>query len=64
MNLQSNMQKETGKYLNAMRLLDESIEDSLFLWDLKSDEIHFADSIYEKYAITKTVKIPILFRSG
>lgn len=45
MNLQSNMQKETGKYLNAMRLLDESIEDSLFLWDLKSDEIHFADSI-------------------
>lgn len=53
MNLQSNMQKETGKYLNAMRLLDESIEDSLFLWDLKSDEIHFADSIYEKYAITK-----------
>lgn len=54
MSRQNNVQKELEQYLNTIRLLDESMDEYLFLWDLQSDRLYFADSIYEKYPIAKS----------
>lgn len=53
MNSQDNVQKEIERYLSTIRILDESMDDYLFLWDLQTDKVYYADSIYEKYPIAR-----------
>lgn len=48
------IQKEVKIYMQMIRLLDESTNDYLYVYDLENEQIYFTDKICDKYPLPHT----------